>query len=304
MKKYALGLGFGCLVALMGAQAIRPSEPTQSAPPSPRVANQPLIQKGTDEIVVAAWNINMDPVGERLAYLVDGIVAMNPDILAVTELTPLSDRKVLEDALAKRGLKYTSTFAEQRERQNIVLFVREGVQVTNVKPIPGSNDGQSDLRMAYSARVKVGNFDSLVVAVHNKSKRVRDGREDTSGIRNRQTAAIWKFVKQEMGSDPDVMIIGDYNMVPGEDDVNFRSLNPEGKLEILSQPSLKNPFTFIFSDGNTSFIDGFAINKGNKHYVRDSFYAVRLDQFFRNTKVWFRQNITDHIPVSAKFKIR
>lgn len=263
-----------------------------------------LIVKAKNEIVVAAWNINMDPVGERLEHLGRGIEALDPDIIALTELTPLKDRDLIIKELGKRGMKFSSTFAEDRKQQNIVVFAREGVQITDVKPIPGSNDGNKDLRSAYSGRVKVGDFDFLLIAVHNKSKRAREGLEDTVNIRNRQTAAIWKFIEANTKKDKDVMVIGDYNMKPVEDDANFKSLNPKGFLEVLSKPSAKNPYTYIFSDGTTSYIDGFSITKGMKNYVRDSFTCVKLNEFFGKDNVWFRQNVTDHIPVAARFRVK
>lgn len=264
-----------------------------------------LIPRGKHEVVIAAWNIAPDPVEDKLDRLVRSISAIDPAVIALEEVTPLSGADVLIGGLAKKGLVYTKTFAENRDRQNIVVLAKKGVSVTNVRPIPGTNLGIDRLRAAYCADVRVGKFDFILVAVHLKSKLTDNEFPNTVATRNRQAAAISDYLrKRTAGKEKDVLIVGDYNMVPGEDDVTFRTLNVYGELRFIAQPSPSNPFTYIFKDGKrTSFIDNFAISRRfTKEWVPNSFVVPRLDKMFNEGLLWYRDMVSDHLPVAARFR--
>ena len=264
-----------------------------------------LIPRGKHEAVIAAWNIAPDPIEDKLDRLVRSIRAMAPAVIALVEVTPLSGADVLLKGLAKQGASYTKSYAEKRERQNIVLLAKKGVTVTNVRGIPGSNLGIDRLRMAYCADVRVGKFDFILVAVHLKSKLTDAEFPNTVATRNRQAAAISDYLrKRTAGKEKDVLIVGDYNMVPGEDDVTFRTLNVYGELRFIAQPSQTNPFTFIFKDGKrTSFIDNFAISRRfTTEWVPNSFVVPRLDKMFGEGMLWYRDLVSDHLPVAARFR--
>jgi endonuclease/exonuclease/phosphatase family metal-dependent hydrolase len=262
-----------------------------------------LVVRVPNEIIVASWNIGFDPVEKRIDEIVAGAREINADILVLIEVTPSSASEVLRREFQRAGMNYKVSVAQQRDRQSICVFYRNSIEISQVKPLKATDLGNPDLRQAYTATIKAGSFDFNFIAIHNKSKRQSETGDSTE-MRNRQLNILRDFIRSATkGSEKDAILIGDFNMLPDEDKDQFDRLNKFGNLMFIAQPSEKSPFTFIARNGqDTSFIDGIAITKDVKEYVPGSFATVPLYELSGRGKLWFREKVSDHIPVMARFK--
>jgi endonuclease/exonuclease/phosphatase family metal-dependent hydrolase len=191
-----------------------------------------------------------------------------------------------------------------------VLFKdRPDISVTNRRIVPNSNDGNPGLRNAYAFDVKIGNFDFLLIAVHLKSGRKSANRK----TRNRQTAAIAAFIRDETdgAGEKDVLVIGDYNMVPGQDAENFANLSPGGAsnefLRFVSS-SLAGPShigdCIDASNFEGNLLDGFSISRT---HTREWTGFIRIQQLQAHLpNMWcdkYKLEFSDHLPLVARFRI-
>lgn len=261
------------------------------------------IVRNTNEIVVASWNIGLEPVESRIDQMIEAIKTIDADILVVIELTPESAAQTLKDELQRAGMKYDFALAQKRERQSICVFYKPAVKLSHIKPLTQTDLGNPYLRQAFTAKALVGNFDFNLIAVHNKSK-IPSESGDSTEMRNRQLNILRDYVRSATkGREKDAILIGTFNMIPDDDKDQFDRLNKFENLTFIAQPSKKAPFTFIARNGrSTSFIDGVAITKGVKEWVPGSFETVPLYDTFGRGKLWFREKVSDHVPIKVRFK--
>lgn len=274
---------------------------------------------------VAAWNqqgVEFDttpgqptPIHKRAA-LRAAIAAINADVIALSEVNSRADLdQVVSTPL--NGVRYKIDMDNnQPVPQKIALLFKDrpGISVTNRRPIPGSDDNLPERnRKAYAFDVRIRNFDFLLIAVHLKSGRGNPERT----IRSRQASAIAAFIRHEIDNKPekDVLVVGDYNMVPGEDALNFDALSPgpvnNELLRYISSEIPGHPPTHI-SDctGQNSFdgnpLDGFAISAVQ---TREWAGFIRALPLHRTLPMPFRgcpryeRRVSDHIPLVARFRI-
>lgn len=263
------------------------------------------LPRAKEECLIAAWNIGMEPLDGRIREVTQVLRRLDADVLLLTEVTPKTTANQLANQLRSQGLAYEVHFAQVREKQNIALFVKPEVRVNEIKPVPGSDDGNPDLRQAFSAKVKIGQFDTILIGVHNKSKRQTEGAEPTFKVRRRQAEALAAFVSKETRStEKDVILLGDYNMIPGEDEAEYKILGANGLLKFVGKPSSDAPFTQFSPRGDrTSFIDGYAVaSPATQEWVDSSFGVLRLDKMFGWELVKVRERISDHFPIYARFR--
>ena len=275
---------------------------------------------------VAAWNQqgvefpnNADgPVPiHKPAQLRAAIAAINPDVIALSEV---NSKAALDEIVATpfaNGSRYKVNMdSNQSGLQQIgVLFKdRPNISVTNRRAIPGSDDGQPERnRKAYAFDVRIRNFDFILIAVHLKS-----GRGNTErNIRSRQAAAIAAFIRNEVDTKPekDVLVMGDYNMVPGQDAVNFAELSPgppnNELLRYISSEIPGQPPTHIGECINQSRfegnpLDGFAISAVQ---TREWTGFIRILPLHRTLPApnrgcfRYKRRVSDHIPLVARFRV-
>src|SRR5688572_10623992 len=183
---------------------------------------------------VAAWNqqgVRFTAEGvvpvNKPEQLRAAIAAINADVIALSEV---NSRAAMDEIVATpfaNGAVYKVEMDnDQPVPQKIAVLFKDSpeISVTNRRAVPGSDDNNPDLRQAWAFDVKIRNFDFLLIAVHLKSGRATAQRI----IRTRQTQAIARFIRQETAGngEKDVLVMGDYNMVPGQDAVNFNNLSP------------------------------------------------------------------------------
>ncbi|HYX71793.1 MAG TPA: endonuclease/exonuclease/phosphatase family protein [Nitrososphaera sp.] len=267
---------------------------------------------------VAAWNIKgFDPIpATRTRLIARAIHNMSPDVIALSEVNTSTGEETLDllvDTLADLGDDYTYIYFPQTSTQSLALLFKDGVEVADDQLIEGSDDNNSALRKALAARVRIRRFDFILILVHMKSAR---GNEERA-TRTRQARAIAGFITDATsGNEKDVLLIGDYNMIPGDDDVNFQAISPGPNnnefLRFVSTESLSGRISH-FSTCNPvrgNLLDGYAISRSFTREYREG--SLRLipftNQIFRQaagtTLDCARYNgfFSDHLPLIARFR--
>jgi len=267
----------------------------------------------------AAWNqqgVRFNNQGQVIpinkpAQLRAAIAGINPDVIALSEVNSKASMDEIIATPFSNGATYKLDMDDnQPVPQKIAVLFKDSanISVDNRRAIPDSNDGNPGLRKAWAFDVKIRNFDFLLIAVHLKSG--RGNAERTT--RNRQTLAIARFISEETdnGNEKDVLVVGDYNMVPGQDAQNFNNLSPgsggKGFLRFISTslgPShigrCVNASQF---EGN--LLDGFAISRKFTHewtgYMRVQQLQALLPVMFCQR---YQSTISDHLPLVARFRV-
>ena len=255
--------------------------------------------------VVAAWNVEgFEAISaEKAQRLARAIADLDAEVIALSEVNPDSVADQIVTALGALGADYQRTILDQTARQNLALLHKTGVTVSNATLIPGSDDDNPDLRKALAANVRIGRFDFIVIAVHLKSGR---GDEERA-TRSRQAEVIASFINDATaGAEKDVLLIGDYNMRPEQDQENFSALNPDQFLRFISSEDLAGQISHISNcaPNRGSLLDGYAISRQHTtEYVHGSLRIFPLDRALQLNCVAYTRDVSDHLPVIARFRI-
>ena len=263
---------------------------------------------------VAAWNLGgFEPIPpQRVDRLARVIRRMDPDVIALTEVNPAASvLQRLDDQLTAMGRDYSFIFFEENAFQNIALLFKDGVQVTDQELIPGSDDNNSDLRKALAAKVRLRNFDFILITVHMKSARSNADR----AIRTRQATAIANYIRSETsGNERDVLVVGDYNMIPGDDQVNFSAMSPGPNnnefLRFVSTERFTGQTSHISACNplRGNLLDGYAISRAHTREFLDIRMLTLTDPIFelpnnQRRCTNYKGFISDHFPMIARFRI-
>lgn len=269
---------------------------------------------------IAAWNqegvrfTNDDQVipVNKPAELRAAIAGINPDVIALSEV---NSRAAMDEIVATpfaNGASYKVNMDDsQTVPQKIAVLFKDSpeISVDNRREIPGSDDGNPALRKAFAFDVKVRNFDFLLIAVHLKSGRKNPQRV----IRNRQTTAIANFIRNATSNtnEKDVLVVGDYNMIPGPDSQSFSNLSPGPAsnefLRFISS-SLAGPSHIGACINASSFtgnlLDGFAISRAHTTEWTGFIRILQLQALLPN--MWcdkYKTTVSDHLPLVARFRV-
>lgn len=275
------------------------------------------------EIRVAAWNVQgvsftssgrPQPV-LKSALLAEAIKLIRPDVIALSEVNSEAEVRRIIYRLGSDGLmyRYTMLAGQQPVAQKIAILFRQGIGVSNQRLVPDSNAGSSGLRKALAAQFRSGDFDFLLVAVHHKSERTAAARR----TRTRQNRAIRTFIEQraETTGEQDVLVVGDYNMIPVQDQVNFDALSPAegGLLRFVSTEEFGLPGGGGFQTSHIgscpqgqpagNLLDGYAIARAGtaREYVADSAEILPLHELLGVTCSDYKARYSDHLPLVARF---
>lgn len=265
---------------------------------------------------IASWNIEgFEPIATAKAERVaKAIHNLSPDLIVLVEVNPDNVVNEIITSLTGLGDNYRATILPQTAIQNIAILAKSNVSVSGARLIPGSNANQGALRKALSANVRIGNFDFILIGVHMKASRGAGPRS----TRTREARAIANFIRTAtQGNEKDVLVIGDYNMIPGEDAVNFSTMSPgPGNNEFLrfvSSESLLGQRSHISSCNplRGSLLDGFAVSRlQTREYVASSLRIVpftdstvfRSDSGAALNCTSYTGFISDHLPLIAQFR--
>ncbi len=253
---------------------------------------------------VAAWNLaGFNTISSsRLALQVKGLALLDAEVITLVEVKPFAHMKAIIDGLAAKGCTYESVMLPQASNLNIGVLFKKGVKAKNPRFIDGSDLGDSKKRKALVVDMKIGKFDFILIAVHLKS-----GRNATQQkIRDNQCKVIGSFITdlRDVQKREDVLLMGDFNMIPGEDVSNFHHLGGDDIMNFLSSWDLQARFSHILPKGRANLLDGFAISRTfSTEYIRGTLQLFPMHWTMDMGRANFRKEVSDHLPFVASFRI-
>lgn len=260
---------------------------------------------------VAAWNLATfsPPTYERIIKQAKGLQLLDAEMITLVEIHNEDHISIIAEWLTDQGTPYSYVFVPQADTHgthatmHIGVLFKEGVQVSNASLLDGSDLGNDNYRKAFTCDVEIGKFDFKLIGVHLKA-----GRElANQRIRDAQCKVIGAHIKALRGPrdrEPDILLMGDFNMIPGQDISNFHHLGGDDIMDFVSSWDLQERYSHILPTGRENLLDGFAISRRySTEYITGS---LRLFPMHWNMKIGqneYRDTVSDHLPFVASFSI-
>lgn len=252
---------------------------------------------------IAAWNLaGFGGIPEeRLLRQVEGLALLDAEVIALVEICPLSALETLKQGLADKGVIYESCVLPQHSDLNLGVLYKQGITAQNPRLLDGSDLNDNRRRKALLVDMQVGRFDFLMMVVHLKSGRGSDDQK----IRDEQAKVIGQFITDQRDqSREDILLVGDFNMIPGEDVSNFHHLGGDDLMNFLSSWDLQDRYSHILEAGRANLLDGFAISrKYSTEYIRGSLKLFPMHWAMDMGRERYRETVSDHLPFVASFRI-
>ena len=252
---------------------------------------------------IAAWNLEgyFGISEERLNRQIEGLAMLDAEVVALVEINPVAVLDKIIIGLDKHGLKYHSELIEQSGKLHIGVLYKDGIVATNSRLVEGSDLGDPGKRKALAVDLKVGKFDFTLLVVHLKSGRGLPEQR----IRDEQGKVIQNFISQTRANGrEDIIVTGDFNMIPGQDISNFHHLGGDDVLDFLSSWDLQERFSHILEKGRANLLDGFAITRTfSKEYICGSLRLFPMHWSMDIGRERFMDDVSDHLPFVATFRI-
>jgi len=168
---------------------------------------------------IASWNVNS--LNVRLPHLTQWLADAQPDIVALQE-TKLEDSKFPRDQIAAAG--YQSVFSGQKTYNGVAIVAREEPRDV-ITDIPGLDDPQRRILIATVGDLRIANL----YVVNGQSVGSEKYAYKLSWL-----ARVHEFLSAEIQRHPNLVVLGDFNIVPDDRDV----YDPVGLKDsiLLSQP--------------------------------------------------------------------
>jgi hypothetical protein len=124
-------------------------------------------------------------------------------------------------------------------------------------------------------------------------------------IRDEQAGIIYNFIDDLRGNGrEDIIVTGDFNMIPGQDISNFHYLGGPDVLDFLSSWDLQERFSHILEKGRANLLDGFAMTRTfSTEYIRGSLRLFPMHWSMDIGRERFKDDVSDHLPFIATFRI-
>ena len=252
---------------------------------------------------VAAWNLAgfQKISADRLKLQVEGLAILDAEVVVLVECKPFAHMNKLKLGLKKTGCEYDSVMLKQNGDLNIGVLFKKGVKATNERFIQGSDLGDDTKRKAMVVDIEIGKFDFTLVAVHLKAGRSAKSQK----TRDDQCKVIGKFITDfRKDSREDLLLVGDFNMIPGQDVSNFHHLGGDDIMDFLSSWDLQDRFSHILPAGRANLLDGFALSRTySTEYIRGTLRLFPLHWTMDMGRAKFRKEVSDHLPFVASFRI-
>jgi endonuclease/exonuclease/phosphatase family metal-dependent hydrolase len=252
---------------------------------------------------IAAWNLSaFYPIPQdRQKEQIKGLATLDAEVIAMVEVNPAEVLDTFKNGLHVLGVDYDYKYLAQPENLNLAVMYKQGVTAEDPEPIPGSDGGDANQRTAMVVKMKVGKFKFHLIVVHLKSGRDKPQQE----IRDKQAKAIGEYIKGKVdaGHD-DILLVGDFNMIPGQDVSNFHHLGGDDLMDFLSSWDLQDRYSHILDTGRANLLDGFAIRRTYcTEYVRGSLRLFPMHWSMDIGRNEYRDTVSDHLPFVATFRI-
>ena len=230
-------------------------------------------------------------------------------LITLVEIKSEAHIQELAQYLTDDGVPYEYSFLEQaqpnggHDAMHIGVLYKKGINVTNQQLLEGSDLDSNNLRRAFMCDVEIGKFDFKLIAVHLKSGRDTNNQK----LRDDQCKVIGQFITQlrgEVNRDPDVLLMGDFNMIPGQDISNFHHLGGNDIMDFVSSWDLQERYSHILPSGRENLLDGFAISRRySTEYIKGSLRLFPMHWNMGIGQAKFRKDVSDHLPFVANFEI-
>lgn len=264
----------------------------------------------------AVWNLagntpqnpgeGISTTSEKAENQAKGLALLDADFVTLVEVSPISHIEWLAERLQDYGLTYNITIAEQPDSHlHIGYLHKPNIDVKNPRFIPNSEGIYDGGRQAFAVDVEIGTkFDATVIGVHLKSGRGKTEQKK----RDSQCKIIGDWIthlKTQAGYKRDMIaLMGDFNMIPGQDVSNFAYLGGDDVMDFVSCWDLQDRFSHILEKGRANLLDGFAVSRTfSKDYVRGSLRLFPMHWTLDMGREKFRNHVSDHLPFVASFRI-
>ncbi|MEL7199155.1 MAG: GMP synthase [Pseudomonadota bacterium] len=265
----------------------------------------------------AVWNLagfnlfdpeeGIEPDSDKAENQAKGLALLDADFVTLVEVAPITHIEWLADRLKNDyGVGYNHTILPQPNSVlNIGFLHKPGIDVTNPRFVPDSNGTVARGRLAIGVDVKIGtSFEATVIGVHLKSGRDKPDQD----LRDGQCKVIGEWlteVREERGRGNDLLaLMGDFNMIPGQDVSNFALLGGDDVMDFVSSWDLQDRFSHILKSGRENLLDGFAISRTfSRDYVKGTLRLFPMHWTLNMGQNTFRNRVSDHLPFVASFKL-
>ena len=252
---------------------------------------------------IAAWNLEgfHGIPDERIEKQIQGLSMLDAEVVALVEINPIEVLDKIKAGLLKNGLTYHSSLKKQSGKLHMGVLYKDGVVASNPRLIEGSDLGDPGKRKAFALDLKVGKFDFTIIVVHLKSGRSLPNQK----IRDEQAKVIFSFIEEcRTNRREDIILTGDFNMIPGQDISNFHFLGGDDVMDFLSSWDLQERFSHILEKGRANLLDGYAITRTfSKEYVRGSLRLFPMHWNMDIGRESYKDEVSDHLPFVATFRI-
>jgi len=177
---------------------------------------------------LATWNVNS--LGVRLPQVLDWLAANPVDVLALQELK-LTDDKFPADAFEAIG--YNAQWFGQKTYNGVALLTRTPASDV-IKNIPGFDD---DMSRVITGTVALEGAPAGAPGVRVIGAYFPNGQEpgsDKFEYKMEWLSALRRWIKDELATYPNLVLMGDYNITFDEDDV-WDPVNLEGTIHCTEE---------------------------------------------------------------------
>lgn len=255
---------------------------------------------------IAVWNLaGFNPISnERRDNQVRGLSLLDAELVTLVEVNPVGYLDDLAAGLAAEGLQYNTTILPQNDKLHIGFLHKPGVQLTNPRFIPGSDGTYSRGRKAIAVDVSIGKFHAVLIGVHLKAGRDKNEQK----LRDTQCKVIGEYIANLRDTPgyktKTILLMGDFNMIPGQDVSNFHHLGGDDLMDFVSCWDLQDRFSHILEKGRANLLDGFAVSRTYAtDYIRGSLRLFPMHWTLDRGREWYKDNVSDHLPFVASFRI-
>ncbi len=266
-------------------------------------------------IRVGVWNLaGYNPVNpslgishdnERIKKQAEGLALLDAELVTLVEISPLEHIDRLVDELTTFGVHYERKIIKQPNGNIHIGFLHKtAIEVNNLELLDGSEGDYSGGRQALFADVECEKFKAKIIGVHFKSGRSASNQR----IRDSQCKAVYKKI-DEIRATPGstqrtILLMGDFNMIPGQDVSNFHHLGGNDVMDFVSSWDLQDRYSHILEKGRANLLDGFAVSRTySTDYVRGSLRLFPMHWTMDMGREKFKDEVSDHLPFVASFKI-